>query len=249
MPILDSSIRQYMSNPLMPLYPGSKQLPVNFAANTYFARGRVLGQITSSANDVQTIAFGGGPTGGSAKIKVYHPLSMASAALDIAYNASAATVQALLVSVLGANVTVTGGPLPGAPLVVTFSGQFVEMPVALMSLVSSALTGGAPTVTITHTTIGRSIATFAPYVGANSDGSQVAKCLNMYELVTDSGGNVTFGRQTFEGNNGVIEPYAPAHYSGAFATEEIVGLDMGAVAQLGTLDGTLAKGILFLRGF
>lgn len=249
MAILDSSIRQYMSNPLMPLYPGSKQLPVNLAANTYFARGRILGQITSSANDVQTIAFGGTPTGGSAKLRVYHPLSMANATFDLAYNSSAATLQALLTAILGANVTVTGGPLPGANLVVTFSGQFVEMPVALMSLVSSALTGGTPTVTITHTTIGRSIATFAPYLTGNSDGSQVAKCINMYECVTDSGGNITYGTATFEGNNGVINPYTPAHYYGAFATQELVGLDAGAVAALGTLDGTIANGVLFLRGF
>lgn len=102
--------------------------------------------------DVQTIAIGGTPTGGSFAVDFGGQTTI------IAYNASAATVQAALqaLSTIGAgNITCTGGPLPGTAVVCTFAGAKSTGKRAPMTAYSGALTGGTtPTATVTHTTSG-----------------------------------------------------------------------------------------------
>ena len=102
--------------------------------------------------DVQTITITGTPTGGSFAV------DFGGAATILAFNASSATVQTALqaLSTIGSgNVTCTGGPLPGTPVVCTFAGTKSTGFQALMTAYSGALTGGSsPTVTITHTTSG-----------------------------------------------------------------------------------------------
>jgi hypothetical protein len=248
---LDFSVRQYLNDPLMPLYPGSRQLPVNLLPNTYYARGRVLGQFTTSANDVQTVTVTGTPTGGTFNLRVYHPYTNASGVAVIPYNASNVVAEGLLRAILGANVTVTGGALPGTPLVLTYGGAFAQMPVTLAVLDANALTGGVtPTATIAHTTIGRSVGTYGPFADAGTGGMGVARGLNMYECATDSGGNITWGPIAIEGNNAYPVPDTPMHISGSFATEELVGLTDTAVGQLGKIiRGDKTKGVLVLTGW
>ncbi len=120
--------------------------------------------LAATTNEVQTIASTGGPTGGTFKLgfqRVSNGPVTATAA--IAYNASAATVQAALEalpSIGTGGVVCTGGPIGTAGVVVTFSGAAMagwNWP--LMSLYQNALTGGTtPTITRTMTT---------PGVGAN----------------------------------------------------------------------------------
>lgn len=107
-------------------------------------------------DEVQTVTITGTPTGGVFKLGYKGQLTA-----DIAFNASAATVQTALraLSRLGSGVTVTGGPGPGTPYVVTFTGTKLgkqEQP--SLTTVSTGLTGGTtPAVTVAETTKGSSL--------------------------------------------------------------------------------------------
>lgn len=100
--------------------------------------------------EVQTITITGGPTGGTF-ILTYD----GQATAPIAYNATAAAVRTALEAlsnVAAGDVTTTGGPLPGTPVVVTFSAAEGDVP---QMTVTHALTGGtAPAVAVTTTTPG-----------------------------------------------------------------------------------------------
>jgi hypothetical protein len=106
----------------------------------------------TAAADVQTISISGTPTGGS------FALVFGGQSTVLIFSASAATVQTALqaMSSIGSgNITCTGGPLPGTPVVCTFAGTKATGKQALMTAFSGALTGGSsPTVTVAHTTSG-----------------------------------------------------------------------------------------------
>lgn len=106
-----------------------------------------------AANEVQTVTINGGPTGGSFTLTFDGSTTAA-----IAYNATAAAVQAALEGlavVEPGDITVTGGPLPGTAATVTFQGRFAGKDVAEISADGSGLTGGtAPAVAIATTTQG-----------------------------------------------------------------------------------------------
>ena len=110
---------------------------------------------SACCNAVQTISESGGPTGGTFTLKGTPPGGSSTTSVAIAYNATAATVQAALVTIYGSgNVVCAGGPLPGN-VPCTFQGSDASKAVALMSLNTKALTGGvSPTPVFTNTTVG-----------------------------------------------------------------------------------------------
>lgn len=103
-------------------------------------------------NEVQTITITGSPTGGDFTLTFDGETTDA-----IAYNASAAAVQAALdalPNISEGDVTVGGGVGPGTPWTVTFGGDYGYTSVELIEAVS-ALTGGTdPEITVTETTPG-----------------------------------------------------------------------------------------------
>jgi hypothetical protein len=102
----------------------------------------------NGAIGVQTITIGGTPTGGTFALGYQGQITT-----PIAYNASAATVQAALralSTIGGTNVTCTGGPLPGTAITCTFSGSLVNATVPLMTSNIGGLTGGTPTIAIAN---------------------------------------------------------------------------------------------------
>jgi hypothetical protein len=104
----------------------------------------------AGANDVQTISETGPPTAGNFTITLDAYTSGV-----IAYNATAAAVQAALVAMpnIGAgNVVCSGGPLPGTPVVCTFQGALASTTMSSLTTNSGGLTGG--TAAATHTTLG-----------------------------------------------------------------------------------------------
>lgn len=105
--------------------------------------------------EVQSIAITGTPTGGTFTLSF-----KGQTTAPIAWNASAATVQAALrlLGRVGA-VTCAGGALPGTPVSVTFTGKNALQDVPLLSINTAALTGGTPVGAVTVTTQGD--ATFA----------------------------------------------------------------------------------------
>lgn len=138
--------------------------------NGFFPSGLALAELVafaglygpaSAPNEVQSIAVDA--TGGTFTITREGEVTGA-----IAFNASAATVQAAiegLASVNPGDVTVTGGPgaAGGAtPYVVTFGGQFADADQPALTTGAGALTGGAGTAAVTTTTAGS-----APTITAN----------------------------------------------------------------------------------
>jgi hypothetical protein len=245
---LDMSIRHHTQRKLLALYDyhGAYELRVNLAPNKVYETGRILAQYATSANDVQTLTQTGSPTSGYARVRVYHPISGASATIDIPFNASAATVLGLVQGKLGPHFTATGGALGTAPVVLTAAGSFVNMPLILFKVEALAYGGGSsPSLAIVKTTNGRTAGTFDYYANGGSGGLEVARGINAYECATNSGGWVTHGPVAIEGYQGEVYPSVPAYFSGVFATEELKGLDADAVNDLGRIwRGTIAKGEL-----
>lgn len=114
---------------------------------------KVYQGLGSNVNAVQTLTASGTVSGGTFTL-TYNGQTTA----PIAFNASAAAIQAALVllSNIGstANVACAGGALPGTPVTVTFQGLLGNQPQPLMT-VTSSLTGTTPALTPTTTTTGQ----------------------------------------------------------------------------------------------
>lgn len=113
----------------------------------------LYGPYSAATSEAQTVTITGTPAGGS------FTLTFDGATTGtIAYNAAAAAVLAALnalPNITPGDVTVTGGPGPGTPYVVTFGGQYAGTDVGQMTADDSGLTGGtSPEVTVTTTTAG-----------------------------------------------------------------------------------------------
>ncbi|MGW6008675.1 hypothetical protein [Streptomyces sp. NPDC055210] len=105
------------------------------------------------SNEVQQVAITGGPTGGT-----YTLTYAGQTTAGIAWNATAAAVRsalAALSNVGNGNVSASGGPHPGSPVLVTFTGALAGTDVAQMTASAAGLTGGStPAVNVTTTTPG-----------------------------------------------------------------------------------------------
>ncbi len=106
----------------------------------------------SDTNEVQTITITGTPTGGTFTLSFKGYTTTA-----LAYNASGATVDAALEALSGigtGGVTVTGGPGPATPYVVTFTGQLGNQNVPAITAVASFTGGTTPAIAVVVTTPG-----------------------------------------------------------------------------------------------
>lgn len=137
--------------------------------NGFIPSGMLLAKITSgtgtgmygpyagSASEGQTVTITGTPTGGTFTLTLDGETTA-----GIAYNATATTVQTALEAlsnVTSGDATVTGGPGPGTPYVVTFAGRYLGRDVPQMTASAASLTGGtSPAVAVTTTTAGGSSA-------------------------------------------------------------------------------------------
>lgn len=226
------------------VYTGSGMTPAIFPeeagtdskrlqAGTY-AAGTVVGQLTTitGANHVQTITVTGTPTGGTVRYAFDGQVTAA-----IAFDAAAAAVQAAfeaLSNIGTGNVTVTGGPGPGTPWVLTFGGAMAAVPLPSITLYANSLTGGTnPTSTIAQTTPGRYAGgTWGPYDDAASDGRQVAKGVLRYATVVD-----TYGWHTSGGGRwGSRELSAPIFVKGYFKTADMTGIDANGANDMGKFE-------------
>lgn len=133
-------------------YPRMQMLALLLRA----ALGTSSDSSVAGSNEVQTLTMTGTPTGGSFQVRFRGENSGA-----IAFNAAAAAVQTALQAMTGigaGNVTCTGGPFPGTPVVVTFAAALAATNPAQFTIVNGptgALTGGTtPTIVPTTTTPG-----------------------------------------------------------------------------------------------
>lgn len=116
--------------------------------------GPITVTCNTPADEVQSLATSGSPTGGTIKLTF-----QGQTTADIAYNAAASAVQSALEALSNVNVgdvAATGGALGTNPVVLTFGGRFKGANVPTIT-VTSALTGGTnPTAAVTVTTQGGS---------------------------------------------------------------------------------------------
>lgn len=113
------------------------------------------GAVILTPSEVQTITITGGPTGGNFTLTFSGQTTG-----NIAYNAAASAVQTALEAlsnIAPGDVVCAGGPLPGTPVTVTFTGTYAGTDVPLMTDNDAGLTGGTtPAVTVTTSTPGGS---------------------------------------------------------------------------------------------
>lgn len=103
-------------------------------------------------NEEQTVTITGSPTGGNFTLTFNGDTTA-----NIAHNATATAVRSALEAldnIEPGDVTVTGGPGPGTPYVVTFAGQYVSTNVPEMSAAHTFTGGTAPDVAVTTTSAG-----------------------------------------------------------------------------------------------
>lgn len=116
--------------------------------------GPITVSCNSPANEVQSLATSGTPTGGTVTLTFQGQTTSA-----IAFDATATDIQTALLALSNLDsgeVTAGGGPLDEAAVTLTFAGRYAGANVPKVT-VTSALTGGtAPTAEITVTTTGGS---------------------------------------------------------------------------------------------
>jgi len=104
------------------------------------------------SSEVQTVTITGTPTGGT-----YTLTYSGQTTSGIAYNATAAVVKTALQALSNievGDITTTGGPHPGSPIVVTFGGTLGGTNVDEMTASAVSLTGGTTPAVVVTTTIG-----------------------------------------------------------------------------------------------
>lgn len=117
-----------------------------------------IGPATTAVSEVQRATITGVPTGGTFTLTY-----SGSTTTAIAYNATAATVQAALEALDNINpgdVVVGGGPGPATPYTFTFGGALASADLPQMTATGSFTGGTTPAIAITTTTAGVSPKTF-----------------------------------------------------------------------------------------
>ena len=112
----------------------------------------MIGGASTGVNEVQTVTITGTPTGGTFRLTLNGEQTG-----TIAYNATNAVVQTALEALASVNpgdVTVAGGPGPGTPYTVTFTGDLAAEDIALMTATAAFTGGTTPAVTVTTPTPG-----------------------------------------------------------------------------------------------
>lgn len=215
----------------------ARRVAVNFAPGSYTAGLAVGERVGTRANEVQTITPSGTWSAGTYTIS-YNGYTTSA----LAYNANAATVAAALNALTSIDtVTVTGGPLSSAALVVTFTGLQAGLDVAMLTINTSSVTGSTPAASIAETTKGnQGSGVYAAYADANSDGTGVMRGLCEFSFTVDSNGFVLFSDGT-PSNSKTQTIYV----GGTFTTADTSGVDANGLADVNgkIVTGNLTSGV------
>lgn len=235
--ITRAAIRRYTGQGLSPvIYPQYAETDaIQLAPGTY-AAGVVLGQMTTltATNDVQTLTFGGTPTGGTFRLSFNGVLTSAITFDTTAGGAPlAANILAALIALpqIGTgNVTVSSSLTVPA---VTFTGDLASRWQPLILVADNSMTSATTaTLSIAHTTGGRAAnGLYRAYDDAQTDGTNIARCaLRDATVVTPDGRHYT-GTTAVGG----ADWSCVAWFKGYFRTADLTGIDAAAVTDLGKI--------------
>lgn len=205
---------------------------VVLAPGTY-VRGQALGEFTArtAAAEVQTLTFTGTPTGGTFRLGFNGQITGA-----ITYSTTNATLEANILAALIAlsnigtgNVTVSSAT-SGTVVTITFAGVLANINQPMITFAVNGLTGGStPTATVAETTPGHPGGVcYAAYNDSLSNGLQVFRALNKYDVTVDEQGRVQ-GPGLGLGIGTSLT--TPAYFSGTFYGSAVTGLDANGIAD------------------
>lgn len=216
--------------------------------------------LAGTTNEVQSVATTGAPTGGTFRLAFRRSANAPDSVTGtIAFNASAATVQAALEALpnIGSGgVVCAGGPLGTGAVSVTFQNQMAGWDWPVLTLYNNSLTGGtSPNVTRSTTTGG---------VGANPAsianvfsqlGTGVTNRVRSTAVLANSTTFRAFVRTT--DSSGLVSPWDYSQFATAFTALNIptvtptvlgglAGINLAVAAATGAgLPGTARFGVQF----
>lgn len=229
-----TATHRFDQNRLMVARAGSgRTQAIKLPASITYAAGTILGELIGN-NEVVTLTEGTSMTAGTYTLTFGGQTTTA-----IAYNATAATIQAALeaLSTIGVgNVTVTGGGIDTAVATVTFVNKLGYTNVGAVTADLTSLTG---TFTIAVATAGSAgtPGTFKQYSPTATDGSQLPKGLLEWGVTTDSNAMIVE-------ENGTLSRTASMFEKGAFKKIDVTTMTETIVALMGGrfIHGTSASG-------
>jgi hypothetical protein len=235
--VVRAPVRIYTGQGASPcIYPELARTDAVILAPGTYAQWTVMGQATTltTANDVQTLTFGGTPTGGTFRLSFNGVLTDAITfdttvgGAPLAENIRAAL--AALPQVGTGNVTVSSSLTVPA---VTFAGDLAGRWQPLILVADNSMTSGTTaTLSIAHTTPGRQVGgSFREYDDAQTDGTNIARGVLEYSTVVTPDGRHYHG--TLAG--GLWTLSAPIYIAGYFRTADLIGIDAAAVTDLGRI--------------
>lgn len=235
--ITRAAVRTYTGQGASPcIYPELARTDMCILAPGYYPQWTVIGQMTTltAANDVQTLTFGGTPTGGTFRLS-FNGVETGNITFDTTAGGAplAANIRAALEALpqVGVgNVTVSSSLTVPA---VTFTGDLgSRWQPALVNTVNAMTSGTTATLSIAHTTPGRATGgLYRAYDDSQSDGTNIAKGVLVYPTtVTPDGRHYTGTDPT-----GLATWCSSFFISGWFRTADLVGLDAAGVADLGRI--------------
>lgn len=222
-------------------------IPVNLAASTVFTAGTVLGE-KAGTNETQSLTMASA-TSGTFTLSFGGQTTSA-----IAWNASAATIQAALwaLSTIGSgNIAVTGGPISNSPIYVEFIGTLSAANQAAFTADVTSLTGAGAAVTVATVRNGATgtLGTYAAYSPTATDGSQIARGFLAYDCATDASGNISLASVAGAAEFGATQKDVSMYVSGMFLVSELTGLDTKAVSDLQSrlVNGYIGSTVAIIR--
>ncbi len=224
---------------VVPVFPDeAREIALQVGVSQSIVAGTVVGEFTPTTN-VQTITVAG--SSGTFKVSITVGANTYTTAA-LAYNVSTADMQTALraLPAIGSgNVTVTGSA--GSSYVCTFAGTKVYTRMPAMSVAAAS---GTPTVSIVNTTPGIGPGTIGAYDTGHSDGTETATAIARYDYYTDAYGNITLGQIATGNEHGGFAQSASVFVEGTFNSDDLTGLDSGAVTDLGAkfITGNITDG-------
>ena len=224
----------YSASECLPARGTGQKLAVRMTSNLSVIHGQLLvAEPSAMVSEVQSLASTGSPTGGSFQLSFNGQVTA-----SLPWAATSVQVQAALQGLANigpGNVLCTAGPVGGAPVVITFSGELANLPQPLLVVSYAALTGGtSPTIATARTTAGVGYMRFKLYTGTGSP------VICQYDIRTDERGRIVKG-QSVTPQFG-YDPDTAAWIGGIFRNGDLVGLDAAAVTNMGArwVTGSLA---------